>query len=108
MDELMSRSFRRSISFSSSSSSNNNNNTSNNTSGLLSTYSRSFMAYHKLSHDSESSNNYDRLTTTNGAWAFVTRIFSFKKPRTDSSNRSAERSSSWRPDPNHRWPVQGW
>ncbi|KAJ9540737.1 hypothetical protein OSB04_027243 [Centaurea solstitialis] len=91
MDDLRSRSFsfRRSVSF-------------NNRSNISSATTSRFMAYQKLSDDtSESSNNRRH----GGGWAFLTQIFSFKKPADSSIQTTA---SSWRPDPNCRWPVQGW
>lgn len=82
-----------------------------------SSVSARFTAYEKLSDsmrmadDVASTNNHGRRSK-NGVLRFVNKIFSLKKGGSDSSETRAEktsvRTSSWRPDPNSRWPVQGW
>ncbi|KAL8211140.1 hypothetical protein R6Q57_005577 [Mikania cordata] len=65
--------------------------------------------------DNESGNNQGRRNT-NRAWRYVSKLFSLKRAgggdSSDTRRRSAGtvtvRPSSWRPDPNRRWPVQGW
>lgn len=89
-------------------------NTSRLSSEIGSSLSSRFSHYENLSRsmritdDVESNSNHGRRSR-NGAWAFVTKFFSLKKAGGDTSaGRMIVTSSSWRPDPNCRWPVQGW
>lgn len=118
MDDLKNRSFSfdgRRRSFSSDNNKFTRSDNSHLKSELGSSLSFRLTSYVKLSDSmrlyddvAESSNNYGCRKRT-GAWAFVAKIFCLKKAAgagSDSSDR--RRSSSWRPDPNRRWPVQGW
>ncbi|KAL8193772.1 hypothetical protein R6Q57_026464 [Mikania cordata] len=101
MGDLINRSFKfegkRSLSFDKSKF------TRSNTSWLESEMgSARFTTYEKL-NDSIDNPGHRR------AWRFLTKIFSLKKAGGGSSATPASvRSSSWRPDRNSRWPVQGW
>ncbi|KAJ0556887.1 hypothetical protein HanIR_Chr07g0318881 [Helianthus annuus] len=64
----------------------------------------------RLVDDDESDNNQCGHQNMSRAWRFVSKLFSLKKAGggDTKADRMTVRSSSWRPDPNCRWPVQGW
>ncbi|KAK1410416.1 hypothetical protein QVD17_36953 [Tagetes erecta] len=86
-------------------------NTSRLASEIGSSHSARFTSYEKLmrlDHHVDyiaSNNNRSRNVT----WRFLTKIFSLKKSSGgDSEEKMSVPSKSWRPDPNSRWPLQGW
>ncbi|GJT43998.1 AE7-like protein 1 [Tanacetum coccineum] len=85
--------------------------TSRLTSEIGSSHSCRFTTYEKLSDSMQfdeypsSSNPGRRMSRNKRAWKFVTKIFSLKKAGGYSATVPC---SSRKPDPNHRWPVQGW
>nr|GEW21914.1 hypothetical protein [Tanacetum cinerariifolium] len=113
MDDLMSRSFKfdgkRSFSFDANKFT--RSDTSRLTSEIGSSRSCRFTTYKKLPDSMQfdeypsSSNPGRRMSRNKRAWKFVTKIFSLKKAGGYSANVPC---SSRKPDPNHRWPVQGW
>lgn len=71
-----------------------------------------------LSHECSSCKSDERRRKT-GGFGFLSTIFFFKNARDDGIGRNTaavdemkkkkkRSSSSWLPDPNRRWPVQGW
>ncbi|KAL8120533.1 hypothetical protein AgCh_017642 [Apium graveolens] len=60
---------------------------------------------------SRSYHDYHPRVNKTGSWSFLTKVLStFKK--TDSQahppSQSKKKKTSWLPDPQQRWPVQGW
>ncbi|KAK9061998.1 hypothetical protein SSX86_019182 [Deinandra increscens subsp. villosa] len=114
MGDLINRSFKfdgkRSFSFDSNKFT--RSNTSRLASEIGSSRSARFATYEKLSDSMRhvdtvpSGDNHGRRSR-NGAWRFLTRIFSLKKAGGESLD-APQRSTSWRPKRNSRWPVQGW
>ncbi|KAL9229865.1 hypothetical protein vseg_005285 [Gypsophila vaccaria] len=88
-----------------------------------------FTRYERLSHsmrldlDADSSLTF-RISkdkkTRNKAWVLISRVFSFRRSNAsddilkyddhhgDVIKPVKPRRSTWLPDPNRRWPVQGW
>lgn len=62
--------------------------------------------------------DHDRRRRRNrSGWSFLTKVFSFKKkgshdvnppPQVDMAAEEKKKRSTWLPDPQRRWPVQGW
>uniref|UniRef100_A0A7C8Z4R0 Uncharacterized protein n=1 Tax=Opuntia streptacantha TaxID=393608 RepID=A0A7C8Z4R0_OPUST len=85
-----------------------------------------FTAYHSLSKSMRLNAESSRVHSTsfrkknNQPWRILSRIFSRRKSNGpnqiireakvtgDDRSSAVKKRSSWLPDPNRRWPVQGW
>lgn len=70
-------------------------------------------SYERLSESMRLSNecNSQLRRKNNRTWRFLSKVFSYRKVSEDDAPKEKTKkqaSSSWLPDPNRRWPVQGW
>lgn len=64
--------------------------------------------------DNESASEKSRSSRKNKAWGILNKVLSFTKVGTKKEEEKkkkrepTKRRSTWLPDPERRWPVQGW
>jgi hypothetical protein len=76
--------------------------------------------YERLSKSMRQSGEHstEKKSRRNKDWGFLSKVFSFRKtpgvaeakqgPEKVTNSKKKKRRSSWLPDPDRRWPVQGW